>query len=308
MSDGPSSEALEAGASGLVALALEFDLPFPLLVADGFGPRRSLDYVEFQFTAHGLPITLRFARVLRTEKSAIIDLSRPQEAASHSRVQMWFDGPAIEERTGSADYRGHVEDLIDLAVEAVNRYVTLYREVTGAFWLRALTRRDIPEFAFVGVLQDGRKLTLMYETPSEPDAPGPLSPEAEQTLRDRFASAYEPDAMQSLAFTVRDLYARGEYWQAAMAVSLLCEARIARSLQGGSSLEGLIPAVTDPASPIGAAYARYRETVGVFRDLVARGESPPIREEEAGQAIVAVWALLEEVGRALRRESEGQAE
>lgn len=288
----------------LVALALEFDLPFALLVPDGFGTGRTPDYNDFQFAIQDLPVTLRFSRMVRTDKSTIVDLRRPQEAVSHTRVQLWFDGATLQERTGSSDYRAHADQLIELATGAVNRYVALYRELTGSHWLRGLTRRDIPEFAFVGVLEDGRQITLLYETPS--DSSEVLTPAAEQTLRERFVAAYDPDPLGSLALTVRDLFERGDYWQAAVAVSLLCEAKTARLLREHfgpvsqpAQLRTCVPAVDDPTSSIGAMYARWTKAVGGFRDQIARGEQPAIGEKEAEDAIVAVWGFLEELDRVL---------
>lgn len=309
----------------LVAIALEFDLPFALLVEDSFGPRRPDDYEDFQFVARGIPLTLRFTRKVRTDHSAVIDTHRPQDAASYTRAQVWFDGPAFQATTGAGDYRSRARDLIDLALASLNRYVMFYREATGSFWLRALATADVPEFAFVAFYQDGGRDSYFYEEASR-DTSQPLSPEAEQALRDRFVSGAEPDPLQALAFTVRDLFERGEYWQATFTAGLLFDAKLAQLLRRAFERQGQAPdAITalfvgesgQPLSagvllrryvvpsagaglsegehPLATGVAHWEASVAGHRAALLRGEAPAIGVREAEEAIVTVTALLAQV-------------
>lgn len=301
----------------LVAVALEFDLPSMLIVEDGFGPFRREGYAEFQFTALGVPMTLRFARKIRTERSALLDLHHPQDSANYTRVQLWFDGPTLQERAGSADYRPLAGELIDLALVVLQRYVSLYRELTGSFRLRAPVRAEVPEFAFVGFLEDGRKVTYLYETPSDQPAEAEHRAAIDAAVRQRFAADYEPDAVQGLAFTVRDLYERGEYWQAAVAVSTLLEAKVARLLRAWFARSGEPPEATDarfvdtdgrllPSAALlsryvpqvagngelAEAYSRWLASADRLRRSVLLGRSGGIGPAEASEAIVSVSALV----------------
>lgn len=312
----------------LIALALEFDLPFALQVADGFGPQRQQGYQDFQFVAQGLPMTLRFARKVRTERAAVIDLHAPQDSATYTRVQVWFEGPALAERPGWTGYRTCARDLIDLALSAVNRYLMLYRELAGAHWLRAVVAADVPEFAFGGFYEGDGKDSYLVEQ-SGRDATVVLEPADEQALRERFASTYEPDPLQALAFTVRDLFERAEYWQAVAMAWVLFEARvltdlrawmqrrgvsaqeIARRLTGpdGRSISALqalrveLPdladgeeVVAEDANALGSAYLAH-----LIEKLCIPTDMPhSLSAEQAEEVIVAVWATLQEVQERLR--------
>ncbi|GEM_PF-6204472 len=309
-------------AEQLNAVALEFDLPFMLLVEDGFGPFRRDGHEDFQFTAHDMPMTLRFARKVRTEKSALLDLHHPQDSANYTRVQVWFDGPTLQLRTGSPDYRPQANHLIDLALTVLNRYVRLYRELTGSFRLRTPIRADIPEFSFVGFLEDGRKVSYLYAPPGEQSVEPERRAAIDRALRDRFISDYDPDPVQALAFTVRDLYERGEYWQATLAVATLCDVKLARLLRARFEHAGLatadidarltdatgaprpaddllhvyLPQVTeggdDVASGMHAAYQRWHASARVVQRTLLLGRRDAVGADEAGEAIVSVSALL----------------
>jgi hypothetical protein len=305
-------------ADKLNAVAVEFDLPFMLLVEDGFGPFRKEGHTDFQFTALGVPITLRFARKVRTEKSALLDLHHPQDSAHYTRAQVWFDGPTLQERTGSPDYRTQAGDLIDLALTVLQRYVALYRELTGSFRLRPPTRAEIPEFAFVGFLEDGRKVSYLYETPSEHAAEPERRAAVDAAVRDRFISDYDPDPVQALAFTVRDLFERCEYWQATLAVATLFEVKLARLLriwfermnEAPSAIDArlidaagtpyppetlllrYLPQVTETEHPLSAVYQNWHASARALREAMLLGRRDVIGADEAARAIVSVSALV----------------
>lgn len=134
-----------------------------------------------------------------------------------------------------------------------------------------------------------------------------------------FVGDYDPDPLQSLALTVRDLFESGEHWQAAVAVSLLGDVKIARLLRAWFEVRGdaaptlrfldeagrprppanllrtYLPEVGDAS--LSSVHARWEESTRAFWDGLARRELGAIGEKEAGDAIVAVWGLLDELER-----------
>jgi len=208
---------------------IEFEIPYHIRAPDGFESSNA----QFYPRVSGYPIELSF----QTRTSGQLDIGGLATVRRNrfgnvvrSGVRAKFH-PRLEEAVPnnlpdrgiypSGTWLGDRDGFyIKLAVRALNRFIEIYREETGSYWLRALEPGDIGEFE----IQDfeGGELEKSTERTVTPGGTvlGGMSENDLQKIEKRLESGSQTNIYQTLHLDVRESIDQREY---AVAVILAYE-------------------------------------------------------------------------------------
>ena len=143
---------------------LQFKIP---MAFDVLNCMKSTDIGKpYIVTMNNIPAKIHFERIYgyryTDEGFAIAPFSRMQEdrggMLSYSNVQVWFDSQTFN--SGSIDkslIRLLPEQFIELSIAYVNKFIKIYKLLTGSFWLRPIIRTDVLSFHCVLVDTNGNQ-------------------------------------------------------------------------------------------------------------------------------------------------------
>lgn len=141
-----------------------FDIPFFLQVPDSF---RENKFARFYPVINGKSAELRFKRVSVENRAGMVYGMIPGDRLgnfSRTEVRVGFDKQIIDiipetvkqEGSGYAfasGLRGRDGFLIGKAVQYLNRFLSVYRNLTGHYWIRQLNPQEIASYELVGVTE-----------------------------------------------------------------------------------------------------------------------------------------------------------
>lgn len=142
-------------------IILQFKIP---LVFDVQNSMQKEDAGEpFMIVLNGIPAKLHLERIYDfryKEEFNIAPFSKMEEdrgcILSYSRVQVWFDKQIlISERIDINTVKIWSDQFIDLAIEYINKFVRIYKEITQDFWLRHIVKKDVFDYRYILVDENG---------------------------------------------------------------------------------------------------------------------------------------------------------
>lgn len=313
-------------------LVVNFDLPFVLRLADSIEKKSVPEGYEHYIVHLGeLPAMLRFQKKVRDLGGVQIATEDRRGLLSYSTVQVWFDRKAFLHLPIRANYRERAPEFLHLALAFVNRFVDVYRTVTGSFWLQTVRARDVASVTFIGLGEDGAKDSFLMGTLGTGLALGSIVRDKDdEGLRRLLAEGYTPDELQRLAYVVAALFDQEEYWSAALAAEILFEAKVSRILRHHFAQQGLSPSDTearfdrpdgtprsvtnllktyvlslarvdpeDATTPLGQKWQPWFNDARGLRNEVAHGRSIEVSQAQARDALTAVAGFLSELEKLL---------
>lgn len=317
--------------SPLNNVVVQFDLPFVLRLVDSIrGDSQPDGYEQYVFPIAGIPTMLRFEKKTRNLRGVHIATEDRRGLLSYSQVQVWVSPHFFERFPVEGNYRQRADELIDHALESVNRFVEAYRKVSGSFWLRPIRRREVPQFHLVARHQDGSEDRFITGTLGTGRSLGSLLPdEKDQRLRQLLNSEWRVDDVQRLAYMGTTLLDREDSWNSALVFAVLFEARFARLLRTAFQQRGLSDAdmdakfeydngrprsvtnllytyvpelhgvdLDDQATELGEAVSSWKSAARDLRNEIAHGRVLNVslaQAVEAAQAVKGLLAILEEL-------------
>ncbi|MBI4298798.1 MAG: hypothetical protein HY666_03465 [Chloroflexi bacterium] len=214
-------------------VVVTFDLPFVLRLIDSVHlDSRPTDYQDYIFPLGGVPAMLRFEKKVRSLPGIQVAIEDRRGVLTYSVVQVWFDQQFFKVNEVQTNYQVHTELLKQAAITYVNRFLDLYRDITGCYWIRPVHEEEVPIFHMLGIRGDSTRIPFAYSTVGTGVGLGSQLPSAQDNqLRAQLVSGEVPDPLQRLAFVISDLMTGEDYWSAALAIEILFEAKVARMLR-----------------------------------------------------------------------------
>ncbi len=309
-------------------VVVTFDLPFVLRLIDSVHlESRPADYQDYIFPMGGIPAMLRFEKKVRPLPGIQIAMEDRRGVLTYSVVQVWFDQQFFQAYGVQTNYQEHAELLKEAAIAYANRFLDLYRDVTGFHWIRPVPEQEVPIFNMLGIRRDGTRIPFAYSTTGTGVGLGSQLPSAQDNqLRAQLVSGGSPDPLQRLAFVVSNLMTGEDYWSAALAIEILFEAKVAGMLRRAFQTRGLsesqidrkfvnssgnprsitnllttyIPKLTvstlNAHSPLGLRYQKWCAAARDLRNDIAHGKKISISKRQARDAIDSVRDLLDQLG------------
>jgi len=258
-----------------------FDLPFVVSVADSMDDpslRRYLEAVAsgespnpvpysprlrpgFGFSVGGAPVYLpdpaslaepfvvpvagsaaqiRFLRRLRNVDRAIVTVGefRPDRGnGAYSSTQVVLSSQ-LSRSLGRNDLQGAAE----LSVEALNRFLEIYRYMCGAYWAQPISVSDGSEFIIVTVLDTGERVQpRVYSSSGQGPLIGlgskPLLDHRDQKFREELLTARMPFAFE-LKLSAQEHIHRGRFRNAIVDAATAVEVFVSELLRRGLQQRG----------------------------------------------------------------------
>lgn len=199
---------------------VEFEIPFHIRSPDGF----ENPGVEFFPRIKGYPVGLRFQsrtnEQLNLGGMATVRRDRYGNAV-HSAVRARFH-PKFEQLVPDSlpdkgvypagrwlgDRNGR---YIDFAVLALNRFIEIYREEAGSYWIRPLRPGDIVEFEIRDFVDGELKNTIERSVTLGGAVIGGMGEEDLQKIEQRLEAESQPNIYQTLHLDIQERIDQDEY-------------------------------------------------------------------------------------------------
>jgi len=173
-----------------------------------------------------IQVAIRLLRRVNPHRSTTLMGEVPGDRAgraSFSSVNVTFDPRSI-----NPEHHGNVQLLVDLAIEAINKFVSHYRVIANRPYIQPVTPAVIQEFHIVTEFEDGTSQTLQYGVGSGPlhGMGGAIPDDQDQALRAAILVNSPPMIYAVLDADVRDHLDLRKWRLALIEAAVLFEGRV----------------------------------------------------------------------------------
>ncbi len=310
---------------------VQFDLPYLLRLVDSLSPEGLPEgYKDYSFMCLGaFPVRMRFAKVARDNGGARVWTEDTRGLLCHSQAQVWYDKKFFSKFPIVTSYSERWDEMSGVALALINRFAEVYRELTGAWWIRPIKQSEIMHSTMFILYKDGTKDESKCGNLGTGLGAGKLlSEDIDKELRRRLSSDYRPQPITNFAFSVTDFLDKEDFWSAALTAGVFFEAAfssLVRSMKRNAgvpeaevdawfkrsdgrprSITSMVKSFakevsgTDPEKTSSALHAYYSAWCSDVRDLrndLAHGSRMELGKDEAHASVEAVNQLLQEFGK-----------
>lgn len=205
---------------------VQFDLPYHIQVQDSF---KNNQEKRFYPVIDDVPAEIRFQS--NQEDSGGVAVAGTAAGDRHGRlgyssVQVWFDYRFMnnipddidEEKPIDADPvfhmgqpRGTDRFLIENALKYINKFLSVYRSITGFYWITSISPHEVIRFIIAENMKDGSqdRRTVFYTTSSLKS--GPLDEDKLTTIQSGVQMETPVTIFDELDLDADDKIDRGDY-------------------------------------------------------------------------------------------------
>lgn len=226
-------------------VVVQFDLPFVLRVQDAIDGKPD-DFDHYVVVIKGYPLQLRFKRLVRDIDGVRIALEDKRGLLSYSTVQVWLEPRLLTALSVPANFRKAFSQILACAIEAVNRFLELYRRETNTYWVARIVVSDLVSVTMVGRPRDGPDDPFIRGTLGTGRGLGTLvPPDADHRIREGLISGWRPTELERFGYVPDSLLARGDSWGAALAAGVFFESWFRSFFRGALEDQGLEDAAVE---------------------------------------------------------------
>lgn len=211
---------------------IQFEIPFHIRAPDNFDGDYPLFYPRVNGHVIGLGFKTQNKTDIRVENLATVEQDRygnvvrsNVKAVFHPKFEESIpsDAPDIGIYPAGRLFGTRDGYYIMGAVDGLNRFIEIYREESGSYWIRALDPGEIGKFTIVDRVEG--EITNEYTRSVTPDSVvlGGFGGEDLQEIERRLESGSTPNVYQTLHLDTLERFNQGEYDVTIMLAFLLFE-------------------------------------------------------------------------------------
>lgn len=256
---------------------------------------------------------LRFEKRLRNHGGLQVATEDTRGWLNYTMTEVWVDRHFF-------DRHGENGNVVDFSVEALNRFLEIYRRETGAYWVhRIQPEKHIPVIQTYRIRHDGGTdgPFILGTLGTGVGLGSLLTTEQDTALHQALVTEWQPSNLERFEYVAHELLDRGDYWAAALAAQMTLEGYVATWLRDAllaqgmtetevdselgkhapftARLEGTVAKVTGADIKACGAYLKWKTDARDLRNAIAHGKTLSVSREEAEAAVAATRRLLAEL-------------